>query len=415
VTSDTHAAVLAIWRVESAKLVAALARLTRDVGAAEDLAQDALVAALEAWPRAGVPDKPGAWLMTTAKHRALNAIAHGQVVARAREEITHALEEQMSGKDDFDDALDDVVGDDLLRLVFTACHPAIAPEAQVALTLRMLGGLTTEEIARAFLVSEPTIAQRIVRAKRAIADARVPFEPPTGAELAARLPAVLAVVYLVFNEGYSATAGDDLVRPALCEDAMRLGRVLAGLLPREGEVHGLCALMELNASRLAARTGPAGEHVLLLDQDRARWDMLLIRRGLDALARAEALGRGSYTITAAISACHARARVAADTDWSRIANLYAELAAIAPSPVVELNRAMAVAHADGPAAGLAIIDAIAGELRGYHLVPAARADLLRKLGRFAEARAAFEEAAALTRNDRERALLLEQAAACARL
>ena len=417
--SDTHRAIEAVWRIESAKIIAALARMVRDVGLAEELAQDALVAALEQWPASGVPDKPGAWLMAVAKNRALDHFRHNKLLERKHEALGREIEaEQETAETDFAAAVADDIGDDLLRLVFVACHPVLSTEARVALTLRLLGGLTTEEIARAFLVPEPTVAQRIVRAKRTLAEARVPFEVPRGDELAARLSSVLEVVYLIFNEGYAATAGDDWTRPALCEEALRLGRVLAELAPREPEVHGLAALMEIQASRLRARVGPAGEPVLLLAQDRARWDQLLIRRGLAALARAEQLGGalGPYTLQAAIAACHARARTAAETDWTRIAALYDALAQLAPSPVVELNRAVAVAMAFGPAAGLELADALSTEpsLRSYHLLPSVRGDLLAKLGRFDEAGAEFKRAAALTRNARERALLLARAAACAR-
>src|SRR5947208_4180808 len=411
--SDTHRAIEAVWRIESARLIAGLARIVRDVGRAEELAQDALVAALEQWPESGVPDNPGAWLMATAKHRAIDLWRRNKLVERKHEELGRELEaRQEMAVPDLDAALDDDVGDDLLRLVFTACHPVLSTEARVALTLRLLGGLTTEEIARAFLVSEPTLAQRIVRAKKTLADARVPFEVPRGAELADRLSSVLEVLYLVFNEGYAATAGDDWMRPALCEDALRLGRILAELAPKEPEIHGLVALMEIQASRSGARLGPSGEPVLLLDQDRGRWDRLLIRRGLAALERAERLGaRGPYAIQAAIAACHARARTAEETDWERIATLYASLAQLMPSPIVELNRAVAVSMAFGPAAGLEIVDALVSEpsLASYHLLPSVRGDFLSKLGRFAEARAEFERAAALTRNTRERALLLERA------
>ncbi len=413
---ETHRTIEAVWRIESAKLIAGLARMVRDVGLAEDLAQDALVIALERWPESGVPDNPGAWLMATAKHRAIDRLRRSQMLQRKHEELGRELEiQQEVAVADFETAADDDVGDDLLRLMFTACHPVLSAEAQVALTLRLLGGLTTEEIARAFLVPEPTVAQRIVRAKRTLAEARVPFEVPRGAERAARLSSVLAVIYLIFNEGYSATAGDDWVRPALCEDAQRLGRILAELAAEEPEVHGLVALMEIQASRLRARVGPSGEPVLLLDQDRGRWDQLLIRRGLNALARAERLGgaQGPYALQAAIAACHARARTPAETDWARIAALYAELARIAPSPVVELNRAVAVSMAAGPAAGLEIVDALTAEpaLQTYHLLPSVRGDLLAKLGRADEARSEFERAAALTRNSRERELLLARAAA----
>jgi RNA polymerase sigma factor (sigma-70 family) len=417
--TDTHRAIEAVWRIESARLIAGLARMVRDVGLAEELAQDALVAALERWPEAGVPDNPGAWLMATAKHRAIDRLRRGKRLERKHEELGRELAaRQETAVADFEAAIDDDIGDDLLRLMFTACHPVLATEARVALTLRLLGGLTTGEIARAFLVPESTVAQRIVRAKRTLAESRVPFEVPRGAELAARLSSVLGVVYLVFNEGYSATAGDDWMRPALCEDALRLGRILAGLMPNEPEVHGLVALMEIQASRARARAGPSGEPVLLLDQDRARWDHVLVRRGLAALEQAEVLGgaRGPYTLQAAIAACHARARTAAETDWPRIAALYAALAALAPSPVVELNRAVAVAMAFGPAAGLRLVDTLTSEpsLQAYHLLPSVRGDLLARLGRFEEARAEFERAASLTRNARERALLLERAAACAR-
>jgi len=403
--------------MESPRLIAGLTRLVRDVGLAEELAQDALVVALERWPESGVPDNPGAWLMATAKRRAIDELRRGKRWQRKQDAITHEIEAraEFSAKD-LDAALDDDVGDDLLRLVFTSCHPILSTEARVALTLRLLGGLTTEEIARAFLVPEPTIAQRIVRAKQKLAESNVPFEVPRGPELAARLASVLEVVYLIFNEGYSATAGEDWMRPGLCDDALRLGRILAQLAPSEAEVHGLVAIMEIQASRSAARTGPNGEPILLLDQNRARWDQMLIRRGLAALERAEALGgaNGSYALQAAIAACHARASRAEDTDWSRIATLYAALAEITPSPVVELNRAVAVSMAEGPAAGLAIIDALMTEpsLRSYHLLPSVRGDLLQKLGRLAEARAEFERAASLTRNARERALLSERALAC---
>ena len=417
--SDTQRAIDAVWRIESARLIAGLARIVRDVGVAEDLAQEALVAALERWPESGIPDKPGAWLMTTAKHRAIDLLRRSQLVERKHEELGRELAaERELAAPDLDAALDDGIGDDLLRLVFISCHPVLSTEARVALTLRLLGGLTTEEIARAYLVPEATVAQRIVRAKRTLAEKRIPFEVPRGADLAARLSSVLGVVYLVFNEGYSATAGDDWMRPALCEDALRLGRILAGLMPAEPEVHGLVALMEIQASRARARLGPAGEPVLLLDQNRALWDQVLVRRGLAALERAEALGgaQSPYALQAAIAACHARARTPAETDWRRIAALYDALARLAPSPVVELNRAVAVSMASGPAAGLALVDALTGEplLEGYHLLPSVRGDLLAKLDRFDEARAEFERAASLTRNARERDLLLERAAACAR-
>jgi RNA polymerase sigma-70 factor (ECF subfamily) len=408
--TDAHRTINAIWRIESPKLIAGLARMVRDVGLAEELAQDALVTALERWPQSGVPDNPGAWLMSTAKHRAIDLLRRDKLLERKHKQLGHELE---ADRDDavpqLEERLDDDVGDDLLRLVFTSCHPVLSSEARVAMTLRLLGGLTTEEIARAFLVPEPTVAQRIVRAKRTLAEAKVPFEVPRGPELAARLASVLEVIYLVFNEGYAATAGDDWVRPALCEDALRLGRILAELAPEQPEVHGLVALMEIQASRLGARTSPTGAPILLLDQNRARWDQLLIRRGLAALARAEALGGppGPYLLQASIAACHARARTAAETDWPHIAALYAVHAQVAPSPVVELNRAVAVSMAFGPAAGLAIVDTLAGEpaLAGYHLLPSVRGDLLAKLGRYDEARAELERAAALTRNARERELL----------
>jgi RNA polymerase sigma factor (sigma-70 family) len=419
--TDTHRAIDAVWRIESPRLIAGLARMLRDVGLAEELAQDALVVALERWPEAGIPDNPGAWLMATAKNKAIDRLRRRRLLERKHEELGRELEiQQAVVAPDLDATLDDDIGDDLLRLVFTACHPVLSTEARVALTLRLLGGLTTEEIARAFLVPEPTIAQRIVRAKRALAEARVPFEVPRGAALADRLASVLEVVYLVFNEGYAATAGDDWMRPALCEDALRLGRMLAELAPHEPEVHGLVALMEIQASRFGARTGPSGEPILLLDQNRALWDQLLIRRGLAALARAEARAQvrggapGPYALQAAIAACHARARIAAETDWPGIAALYGALAQLAPSPVVELNRAVALAMAFGPAAGLELVDALTAEpsLRGYHLLPSVRGDLLTKLGRLDEARAEFERAAALTRNARERKMLLARAAAC---
>ncbi|HEX4574426.1 MAG TPA: RNA polymerase sigma factor [Gemmatimonadales bacterium] len=412
--SATHAAIEAVWRIESARLIAGLARMVRDVGVAEDLAQDALVAALERWPESGVPDNPGAWLMATGKHRAIDLLRRGKRLERKHQELGHELEaRQETAVPDLDAAIDDDIGDDLLRLMFTACHPVLPSDARVALTLRLLGGLTTDEIARAYLVPESTVAQRIVRAKRTLAKARVPFEVPRGAERAGRLSSVLEVIYLIFNEGYSATAGDDWMRPALCEDALRLGRILAELVPQEAEVHGLVALMEIQASRTAARTSPAGEPIMLLDQDRARWDQLLIRRGLAALERADALGGapGPYALQAAIAACHARARTAADTDWQRIVALYDALARLMPSPIVELNRAVAVAMASGPAAGLALVDQLTSEpaLKRYHLLPSVRGDLLAKLGRWDEARVEFARAAALTRNARERALLLRRA------
>ena len=416
--TDTHRSIEAIWRIESARIIAGLARMLRDVGLAEELAQDALVTALEQWPQTGVPDNPGAWLMTTAKHRAIDRLRRRQLMERKHEEIARELEsEQADAMPHFDAMLDDDIGDDLLRLIFTACHPALPAESRVALTLRLLGGLSTAEIARAFLQPEPTIAQRIVRAKRTLAEKQVPFEVPRGEELAERLDAVLGVIYLVFNEGYTATAGDDWMRPALCEEALRLGRILAGLMPRQAPVFGLLALMELQASRTHARSGPDGEPIRLLEQNRARWDRLLTQRGLAALDRARQLGGDAepYTLQAAIAACHARANTAEQTDWSRIAALYATLATAAPSPVVELNRAVAVAMASGPAAGLGLVDALRDEpaLANYHLLPAVRGDLLEKLGRHAEARVEFERAASLTRNLRERQLMQARAAACA--
>ena len=416
---DSHRAIDAVWRIESPRLIAGLARIVRDVGLAEDLAQDALVVALERWPESGVPENPGAWLMATAKHRAIDALRRRTLLERKHAELGYELEgRQDMAVPDFEAALDDDIGDDLLRLVFTACHPVLSPEARVALTLRLVGGLTTEEIARAFLVPETTLAQRIVRAKRSLAEAGVPFEVPRGPELAARLSSVLEVVYLIFNEGYAATAGDDWMRPALCEDALRLGRILAELVPGEPEVHGLVALMEIQSSRSRARVGPAGEPILLLDQDRARWDHLLIRRGVAALERAEKLGgaQGPYALQAAIAACHARAHTPQETDWSRIAALYDALAKLAPSPVVDLNRAVARSMAFGPAAGLELVDTLTAEpsLKTYHLLPSVRGDLLAKLGRLDEARAEFERAASLTRNTRERDLLLERARAANR-
>ena len=416
-TTETHRAIETVWRIESARLIAGLARIVRDVGLAEDLAQDALMVALERWPETGVPDNPGAWLMATARHRAIDLVRRDQNFARKQDQIGHEIEARHEATaPDLDAAIDDDIGDDLLRLMFTACHPVLSTDARVALTLRLLGGLTTGEIARAYLAAESTIAQRIVRAKRTLGDAKVPFEVPRGADLAPRLASVLEVIYLIFNEGYSATAGDDWVRPALCDDALRLGRILAGLAPREAEVHGLVALMEIQASRLRARVGPEGEAILLLDQDRSRWDRLLIRRGLAALERAESLAAepGPYALQAAIAACHARARTAAATDWNRIATLYGVLGRVTPSPIVELNRAVAVGMASGPEAGLAVADSLveAPALRGYHLLPAVRGDLLKKLGRFVEAREEFERAAALTQNARERALLEARAAEC---
>jgi RNA polymerase sigma factor (sigma-70 family) len=431
VTTDTHRAIDAVWRIESPRLIAGLARIVRDVGIAEDLAQDALVAALERWPKSGVPDKPGAWLMAAAKHRAIDYFRRTAMLDRKHEELAREFSTREMVVPDLNATVDDGFGDDLLRLVFVSCHPVLSTETRVALTLRLLGGLTTAEIARAFLVPEPTIAQRIVRAKRTLAEKRVPFEVPRGAELAARLSSVLEVIYLVFNEGFSATAGDDLMRPALCEDALRLGRILAELAPREPEVHGLVALMEIQASRSGARVGPSGEPVLLLAQNRERWDQLLIHRGLAALARsesvrwenahAERLGvgyasspPGPYELQAAIAACHARARAPEETDWEQIAVLYRELARLAPSPVVELNRAVAIAMAFGPAAGLELVDALTSEpsLESYHLLPSVRGDLLEKLGRKDEARAEYERAAGLTKNTRERELLIARARAC---
>jgi RNA polymerase sigma factor (sigma-70 family) len=413
-TPETHRAIEAVWRIESARLIAGLTRIVRDVGVAEDLAQDALVAALEQWPRDGIPKNPAAWLMGAAKHRAIDHVRALKRHGQKQEELGRELDESTAaGPADLDATLDDAIGDDLLRLVFIACHPVLSTEARVALTLRLLGGLTTAEIARAFLVPEPTIAQRIVRAKRTLAEAKVPFEVPRGDELAARLASVLEVIYLVFNEGYAATAGDDWLRPALCDEALRLGRILEGLAPDEPDVHGLAALMEIQASRARARVGPSGEPILLNDQDRSRWDPLLIRRGLLALERAERLGgaAGPYALQAAIAACHARARTPGETDWPRIVALYGALLAQSGSPVVALNRAIAVAMAYGPAAGLELVDGLAGEgtLAGYHLLPAVRGDLLARLGRREEARGEFERAAGLTRNERERALLLSRA------
>jgi RNA polymerase sigma factor (sigma-70 family) len=412
--SDTHHAIDAVWRIESARLIAGLARMMRDVGVAEELAQDALVAALEQWPESGVPRNPGAWLMAVAKRRAIDLLRRRERFDRKLTELGHELETDQGAMPDVE--LGDIE-DDLLRLVFVSCHPVLSTDARVALTLRLLGGLTTDEIARAYLVSEATVAQRIVRAKRTLGDAGVPFEVPQGDELADRLPSVLETIYLIFNEGYAATAGEDWMRPALYEEALRLGRVLAELMPTEPEVHGMVGLMEIQASRTAARTSPSGEPILLLEQDRARWNQLLIRRGLAALDRAEALGgaMGPYALQGAIAACHARARTADETDWPRIAGLYDELGRLMPSPVVELNRAVAVAMAFGPAAGLELVDALLAEpaLKTYHLLPSVRADLLAKLGRRDEAQREFERAASLTRNERERTLLLDRAAACA--
>jgi RNA polymerase sigma-70 factor (ECF subfamily) len=416
--TDTHRAIEAVWRIESARIIAGLTRIVRDIGLAEELAQDSLVAALEQWPESDIPDNPGAWLMATAKHRAIDHFRRNKRLERKHQELGRELQAQQDmAMPDFNAALDDNVGDDLLRLVFISCHPVLSTEGRVALTLRVLGGLTTDEIARAFLVPEATVAQRIVRAKRTLAEAKVPFEVPRGAELAARLSSVLEVIYLIFNEGYSATAGDDWMRPALCEDALRLGRILAELAPNEPEVHGLVALMEIQSSRSRARVSSSGAPILLLDQNRAHWDQLLIRRGLAALDRAERLGgmQGSYALQAAIAACHARAVIPEETDWARIVALYEALAQLAPSPIVELNRAVAVAMAFGPAAGLELIDRLTPEpyLNSYHLLPSVRGDILFKLGRFGEAQTEFERAAALTRNARERELLLVRAAACA--
>jgi RNA polymerase sigma factor (sigma-70 family) len=414
--AETQRAIEAVWRIEAARLIASLARMVGDVGIAEDLAQDALVAALQQWPEEGTPRNPGAWLMATAKHRALDHLRRGKMLDRTHGEIARNLEAQQMAGPELESALDNHIGDDMLRLIFTACHPVLSPDARAALSLRLLGGLTTDEIARAFLVPEPTIAQRIVRAKRTLSEKQIAFEVPRGAELDERLSSVLGVVYLIFNEGYSATTGDDWLRPELCEDALRLGRILAELLIDEPEVHGLVALMEIQASRSAARVGPSGEPILLLDQDRGRWDQLLIHRGLAALAKAEKLGgRGPYTLQAAIAACHARAGTATETDWQRIAELYGVLAEVWPSPVVELNRAMAVAMAFGPAVGLELVDALAQDasLQSYPRLPSVRADLLFKLNRFAEARREFERAASLTRNTREQKMLLDRAQSCA--
>jgi RNA polymerase sigma factor (sigma-70 family) len=417
-STDIHRAIDAVWRIESPRLIAGLARRVRDVSLAEDLAQDALVAALERWPESGIPDNPGAWLMAAAKHRAIDTFRRTKLLERKHEELGRELDaRQEAAVASLESAIDDHVGDDLLRLIFVACHPVLTAEARVALTLRLLGGLTTDEIARAFLVPEPTIAQRIVRAKRTLSEKRVPFELPRKAELATRLSSVLEVIYLIFNEGYSATAGDDLMRPALCEEALRLGRILAELAPAEPEVHGLVALMEIQASRAVARVGLTGAPILLLDQDRSRWDQLLISRGLAALERSQKLGgaRGPYTLQAAIAACHARATIAADTNWARIASLYEELLEYSPSPVIELNRAVAVAMAFGPAAGLEIVETLTQEpsLKTYHLLPSVRGDLLSKLDRNEEACTEFERAASLTRNARERELLLNRARSCA--
>ena len=414
---DPHRAIEAVWRIESPRLIGGLTRIVRDMGLAEDLAHDALLAALQQWPESGVPRNPGAWLMAVAKNRAIDHFRRNKLLDRKHEELGYVMESAVGGVEhDLNAALDDDVGDDVLRLIFTACHPVLTTEARVALTLRLVGGLKTDEIARAFLTSESTIAQRIVRAKKTLAEKRVPFEVPRGPELTSRLSSVLGVVYLIFNEGYSATAGDDWMRPALCEDAVRLGRILAQLVPLEPEVQGLVALMEIQSSRSRARVGPTGEPILLLDQNRSLWDPLLIRRGLGALARAERLAptRGTYTLQAAIAACHARARTPQATDWNQIAALYAELSRLARSPVVDLNRAVAVSMATGPQAGLDIVDGLRAEpaLQGYHLLPTVRGDLLAKLGRLEEARPEFERAAALTRNSRERDLLLDRARAC---
>jgi RNA polymerase sigma factor (sigma-70 family) len=414
--TETHRAIEAVWKIESARVIAGLTRIVRDVGVAEELAQDALVAALEKWPDSGIPENPGAWLMGTAKHRAIDFLRHGTLIDRKHEDLGREMAEREMKVPDLASAMDDNIGDDMLRLVFIACHPVLSTEAQVALTLRLLGGLTTDEIARAYLSSEPTIAQRIVRAKRTLTEAQVPFEVPRAAEFKARLSSVLQVLYLIFNEGYSATSGDDWMRPSLCDEALRQGRILAGLVPNEAEVHGLVALMEIQASRSKARVNAAGEPVLLLDQDRARWDRLLIGRGLAALERSERLGgaHGPYAIQAAIAACHARAVTPRNTNWGRIAALYDELGRIEPSPVVELNRAVAVSMASGPAAGLELVDALTDDpaLKNYHLLPSVRGDLLKKLGRKEEARAEFEKAASITRNVRERNLLLERAREC---
>jgi RNA polymerase sigma factor (sigma-70 family) len=411
--ADTHRAILAVWRIEQARLIAVLARMTRDISLAEELAQEALVTALERWPDTGVPEKPGAWLLAAAKRRAIDHFRRDKMLERKHAALVHELETEQDSTPDLDAALDDDIGDDMLRLIFTACHPLLSPEARAALTLRMIAGLTTEEIARAFLASDATIAQRIVRAKRTLSESGLAYETPRGPELAERLASVLGVIYLIFNEGYAATAGDDWMRPQLCEEALRLGRILVSLAPREPEAHGLVSLMELHASRAAARTTAAGEPVLLLEQNRTSWDRLLIQRGLAALARAEELGgaRGFYALQAAIVACHARAPTAAATDWTRIAALYAELASLAPSPVIELNRAVAVAMAEGAQAGLDIVDRLAEEpaLKRYHLLPGVRGDLLFKLGRHSEARIAFDHAAALATNRRERDLMLKRA------
>lgn len=414
--TEIHRTIEAVWRIESARVIAGLTRIVHDVGIAEELAQDALVIALEKWPHSGIPENPGAWLMGTAKHRAIDYLRRGTVADRKYEELGREMAEKEMQAPDLAAAMDDTIGDDLLRLVFIACHPVLSTEAQVALTLRLLGGLTTDEIASAYLVPQATIAQRIVRAKRALADAHAPFEVPRGADFTARLSSVLQVIYLIFNEGYSASSGDDWMRPALCEDALRLGRILAELVPNESEAHGLVALMEIQASRTKARLGPAGEPILLLEQDRSKWDGLLIQRGLAALSRAAKVstGAGPYVIQAEIAACHARARTNEETDWARIAALYSQLALLTPSPVIELNRAVAVSMACGPAAGLQVVDLLQNDpaLRSYHLLPSVRGDLLKKLGRINEARAEFERAASMTRNEREHAMLLERAREC---
>lgn len=413
--TETHRAIEAVWKIESARVIAGLTRIVRDVGVAEELAQDALVVALEKWPESGIPDNPGAWLMGTAKHRAIDYLRRGTLVDRKHEDLGREMAEREMQVPDLAAAMDDNIGDDMLRLVFIACHPVLSTDARVALTLRLLGGLATDEIARAYLVSEVTMAQRIVRAKKALSDAHAPFEVPRGPEFTARLSSVLQVIYLIFNEGYSATAGDDWMRPALCEEALRQARILAELVPNEAEVHGLVALMEIHASRSKARVNAVGEPILLLDQDRSRWDRLLIGRGLTALGRAERFGkRGPYTIQAAIAACHARAVTAAETNWDRIAELYGDLAEVEPSPIVELNRAVAVSMAQGPAAGLELVDALKDNpaLNNYHLLPSVRGDLLKNLGRVREARSEFERAASITRNVREKNLLLERARAC---
>ena len=415
--TEIHRTIEAVWRIESARVIAGLTRIVRDVGMAEELAQDALVIALQKWPETGIPENPGAWLMGTAKHRAIDYLRRGTLADRKNEDLSREMAEKEMQVPDLAAAMDDTIGDDMLRLVFIACHPVLSTEAQVALTLRLLGGLTTDEIARAYLVPETTIAQRVVRAKRTLSDAPAPFELPRGADFKARLSSVLQVIYLIFNEGYSASSGDDWMRPALCEDALRLGRILAELVPNEAEAHGLVALMELQASRTKARVGPAGEPILLLEQDRAKWDRLLIQRGLAALARAQKVSSepGPYVIQAEIAACHARARTGGDTDWAKIAELYGQLAQITPSPVIESNRAVAVSMALGPGAGLELVDGLQNDpaLRSYHLLPSVRGDLLKKLGRLQEARAEFERAAAMTRNVREQELLLQRARECA--